>query len=73
VITDEVLRKLTPLVRRLFGFAAGGPANRDTYRDHLFEKYGRPGESATTSRGCTADTLAGTNAIPATSSARKRR
>lgn len=31
---------LTPPVRRLYGVAAGGKADRGTHRDHLLEKYG---------------------------------
>ena len=31
---------LTPAVRRLWGIAAGGDADRDQYRQHLARKYG---------------------------------
>jgi len=34
-------RPLTPAVRRLLGVAAGGDPDRDAYRAHLNEKYGR--------------------------------
>jgi hypothetical protein len=33
--------KLSPIVRRLAGVAAGGKADRETYRQHLYRKYGR--------------------------------
>ena len=35
---EEVV--LSPTVRRLLGIAAGGP-DREDYRQHLLEKYGR--------------------------------
>ena len=31
---------LAPPVRRLYGLAAGGTTDRDTYREHLRRKYG---------------------------------
>ncbi|MCC6929046.1 MAG: hypothetical protein IT359_08670 [Gemmatimonadaceae bacterium] len=34
-------RSLSPAVRRLLGVAAGGDAERDAYRAHLDDKYGR--------------------------------
>ena len=36
--TDE--EPLSPLVRRLRGAAAGGKADRATYHEHLYGKYG---------------------------------
>lgn len=38
---DDTLPQLTPPVRRLYGLAAGGTTDRDAYRDHVVEKYGR--------------------------------
>jgi hypothetical protein len=32
---------LAPAVRRLFGIAAAGTADRESYREHLLDKYGR--------------------------------
>lgn len=32
--------ELTPPVRRLYGIAAGGKADRASHREHLLEKYG---------------------------------
>lgn len=37
---DASLRELAPPVRRLYGSAAGGAADRDSYHAHLSEKYG---------------------------------
>jgi|SRR5665213_1370130 len=37
--TDPSLANLTPVVQRLYGVAAGGTADRATYREYLFEKY----------------------------------
>jgi hypothetical protein len=36
---DPPDRPLTPVVRRLFGLAAGGKTHRDAYRRHLQRKY----------------------------------
>lgn len=38
---EDTLPQLTPPVRRLYGLAAGGTTDRDAYRHHLVEKYGR--------------------------------
>lgn len=38
---NDVRSQLTPIVRRLYGVGGGGTADRDAYRDHLLEKYGR--------------------------------
>lgn len=38
--SDEALADLAPAVRRLYGVAAGGPADQDAYRAHLSAKYG---------------------------------
>lgn len=40
---DAELADLSPAVRRLYGVAAGGRTDRDTYRAHLAEKYGTGG------------------------------
>lgn len=37
---DDAELDLTPAVRRLYGIAAGGTADRDTYREYLVAKYG---------------------------------
>lgn len=37
---DEAMGELAPPVRRLYGVAAAGAADRDAYRAHLSEKYG---------------------------------
>ena len=34
------VRELSPSVRRLYGVAAKATADRETYREHLAEKYG---------------------------------
>lgn len=39
-VDEEPPESLTPDVRSLVGVGAGG-ADRDTYRKHLLEKYGR--------------------------------
>jgi uncharacterized protein DUF6364 len=38
----EALPELAPAVRRLFGLAAGAKTDRDSYREHLAQKYGGP-------------------------------
>ncbi len=40
---DRGLAELSPVVRRLYGAAAGGATDRDTYRAHLSAKYGSRG------------------------------
>src|SRR5437868_1371005 len=37
--TDVPLSELTPAVRRLYGVAAGGAFDRESYRNYLSEKY----------------------------------
>jgi hypothetical protein len=37
--TGLSLANLMPVVQRLYGVAAGGTADRATYREYLFEKY----------------------------------
>lgn len=37
---EDATKELTPAVRRLLGIASGGP-DREDYRRHLREKYGR--------------------------------
>ncbi|HET8770074.1 MAG TPA: DUF6364 family protein [Gemmatimonadaceae bacterium] len=37
---DEAPLELPPVVRRLYGLAAGGTTDREAYREYLYEKYG---------------------------------
>jgi hypothetical protein len=38
---DEAVEGLSPPVRRLYGVAAGGTADREAHRAHLMRKYGK--------------------------------
>lgn len=38
--SDLPLDELAPAVRRLYGVAAGGETDRESYREHLLDKYG---------------------------------
>ena len=38
--TTTIDAELSPVVRRLYGVAAGGATDRDDHRRHLLEKYG---------------------------------
>lgn len=40
---SDLAAELTPAVRRLYGAAAGGAADRNAHRAHLIDKYGRIG------------------------------
>lgn len=40
---DEALAHLSPVVRRLYGVAAGGTTDREAHRAHLLKKHGSRG------------------------------